>query len=66
MDLQMPEMNGLERWSQSERNFPMRRSSLATYKGNVRRHEAGARGYLLKTKLDKELVGTTRAAYSGN
>ena len=48
------------------KEFPDAKIILATYKGNVRRHEAGARGYLLKTQLDKELVGTTRAAYSGN
>ena len=48
---EMPNVNGTEAISRIRANFPMRRSSLSTYAGDVqvlRAIKAGARGYLLK------------------
>jgi len=69
MDLQMPEMNGLEATITIRGEFPDARIIvLTTYTGDVqvlRAMQAGARAYLLKTLLDKELLATIRAVYSG-
>src|ERR1700723_627592 len=57
MDLQMPEMNGLDAMVAILTEFPdARMIVLTTYVGDVqilRAMKAGARGYLLKTLLDK-------------
>ena len=69
MDLQMPEMNGLEATIAIRSEFPDARIIvLTTYTGDVqilRALQAGARGYLLKTLVDKELLSTIRAVHSG-
>jgi DNA-binding NarL/FixJ family response regulator len=69
MDLQMPEMNGLEATIAIRAEFPDARIIvLTTYMGDVqvlRALQAGARGYLLKTLLDKELLATIRSVHSG-
>src|SRR5215469_12108936 len=69
MDLQMPEMNGLDAMIGIRNEFPEARIIvLTTYTGDVqvlRAMQAGARAYLLKTLLDKELVETIRAVHSG-
>jgi DNA-binding NarL/FixJ family response regulator len=69
MDLQMPEMNGLEATITIRGEFPDARIIvLTTYTGDVqvlRAMQAGARAYLLKTLLDKELLATIRAVHSG-
>ncbi len=69
MDLQMPEMNGLEALMAIRGEFPEARViMLTTYSGDVqvmRSMQIGARAYLLKNLLDKELLGTIRAVYAG-
>jgi DNA-binding NarL/FixJ family response regulator len=69
MDLQMPEMNGLDAMIAILSEFPEARIIiLTTYTGDVqvlRAMKVGARAYLLKNLLDKELVDTIRAVYGG-
>jgi len=69
MDLQMPEMNGLDAMSAILREFPEARIIvLTTYTKDVqvlRAMKVGARAYLLKTLLDKELLDTIRAVHAG-
>ncbi|HXA65346.1 MAG TPA: response regulator transcription factor [Bryobacteraceae bacterium] len=69
MDLQMPEMNGLDAMIAIRSEFPDARIiMLTTYAGDVqvlRAMKVGARGYLLKTLLDKELLETIRAVHAG-
>jgi DNA-binding NarL/FixJ family response regulator len=69
MDLQMPEMNGLDATVTIRAEFPDARIiMLTTYAGDVqvlRAMKVGARGYLLKTLLDKELLETVRAVHAG-
>jgi DNA-binding NarL/FixJ family response regulator len=69
MDLQMPEMNGLDAMIAIRSEFPQARIiMLTTYAGDVqvlRAMKVGARGYLLKTLLDKELLETIRAVHAG-
>jgi DNA-binding NarL/FixJ family response regulator len=68
MDLQMPVMNGLDAMRAIRNEFPEAKIIiLTTYESDV--HGAmnlGARAYLLKTRLDKELLGTIRTVYFGN
>ena len=69
MDLQMPEMNGLNAISAIRAEFPEARIVvLTTHPGDVqvsRALKAGARGYLLKGMLRKELLGMIRAVHGG-
>lgn len=69
MDLQMPEMNGLDAMIAILGEFPEARIIvLTTYTGDVqvlRALKAGARAYLLKNLLYKELVETIRAVHAG-
>ena len=69
MDLQMPEMNGLDALSAIRGEFPEARIIvLTTYTGDMqvlRAIKAGARAYLLKDTLHKELVDTIRAVHAG-
>jgi DNA-binding NarL/FixJ family response regulator len=69
MDLQMPEMNGLDAILAIRGEFPEARIIvLTTYTGDVqvlRAMQVGARAYLLKNLLDKELLQTIRAVYAG-
>ena len=69
MDLQMPEMDGIEATSVIRGEFPEARIIvLTTHAGDVqisRALKAGARAYLLKGNLRKELLETIRAVQSG-
>ena len=69
MDLQMPEMNGLDAMIAIRGEFPEARIIvLTTYTGDVqvlRALKAGARAYLLKNLLHKELLETIRAVHAG-
>jgi DNA-binding NarL/FixJ family response regulator len=69
MDLQMPEMNGVDAMIAICGEFPRARIIvLTTYTGDVqvlRALKAGARGYLLKNLLRKELLETIRLVHAG-
>jgi DNA-binding NarL/FixJ family response regulator len=69
MDLQMPEMSGIDATSAIRGEFPEARIIvLTTYAGDVqvmRAMKAGARAYLLKGLLRKELIETIRAVHAG-
>jgi DNA-binding NarL/FixJ family response regulator len=69
MDLQMPEMGGIDAISAIRAEFPGAQVIvLTTYTGDVqvmRALKAGARAYLLKGLLRKELIETIRAVHAG-
>jgi len=69
MDLQMPEMSGIDAIIAIRNEFPEARIIvLTTYTGDVqilRSLKAGARAYLLKNLLHKELLETIRAVHTG-
>jgi len=69
IDLQMPDMNGIDAMIAIRNEFPDARFIiLTTYAGDVqvsRALKAGARAYLLKSFLRKELLDTIRAVHAG-
>ncbi len=69
MDLQMPEMNGLDAMIAIRGEFPEARIIvLTTYAGDMqvlRAIKAGARAYLQKNSLHKELLETIRCVQTG-
>jgi DNA-binding NarL/FixJ family response regulator len=69
MDLQMPDMNGIDAMIAIRNEFPEARFIiLTTYAGDVqvsRALKSGARAYLLKSSLRKELLETIRAVHAG-
>lgn len=69
MDLQMPEMNGLDAVIAIRGEFPEAKIIvLTTYTGDVqvlRTLKAGARAYLLKNLLHRELLETIRGVHAG-
>jgi DNA-binding NarL/FixJ family response regulator len=70
MDLQMPDMNGLDVIIAIRHEFPEARIIvLSTYAGDsqvLRALKAGARAYLLKTELISELAKIIRAVHAGS
>jgi DNA-binding NarL/FixJ family response regulator len=69
MDVQMPDMTGIEAIIAIREEFPDARIIvLSTYSGDVqvaRALKAGARAYLLKGNVNKELLASIRAVDSG-
>jgi DNA-binding NarL/FixJ family response regulator len=69
LDLQMPEVGGLEALSAIRAEFPQARIViLTTYAGDtqaVRALKAGAVGYLLKSGLRRDLISTIREVHRG-
>jgi DNA-binding NarL/FixJ family response regulator len=69
MDLQMPEMNGIDAIIAIRELAPDARVIvLTTYSGDVQAQRAlqvGARAYLLKNLLHKELLATIRNVHAG-
>ena len=69
MDLQMPQMSGLDAMIKIREEFPSARIIvLTTYKGDIqalRAIRAGAAGYLLKSMVRKELAGAIRSVHAG-
>jgi DNA-binding NarL/FixJ family response regulator len=69
MDLQMPTLNGIEAIIGIRSEFPNARIIvLTTYTGDVqvsRALKAGARGYVLKGLVRRELLDTIRAVHAG-
>src|SRR5918995_5900785 len=69
MDVQMPEVNGIDAIVKIREEFPDARIIvLTTYTGDVqaaRAFKAGASGYLLKNMVRKELIDTIRTVHGG-
>ena len=69
MDLQMPDMGGIEAMIGIRSEFPNARIIvLTTYSGDIqvtRALKAGARAYILKGHLGRELLETIRAVHGG-
>jgi DNA-binding NarL/FixJ family response regulator len=69
MDIQLTGLNGIETIVQIHKEFPGARIIvLTTYSGDVqvvRAIKAGARGYLLKRQVHRELLETVRAVHAG-
>jgi DNA-binding NarL/FixJ family response regulator len=69
MDLQMPEMSGIEATIAIRDEFPNARIIvLTTYTGDVqifRALKAGAQAYVMKNLVHKELLQTIREVYAG-
>jgi DNA-binding NarL/FixJ family response regulator len=70
MDLQMPEVTGAEAIAEILSEFrDARIIVLTTYRGDaqiLRALKAGARAYLLKSQLHRELLETIRAVHTGH
>jgi len=70
MDLQMPTLNGIEAIVGIRTEYPNARIIvLTTYTGDVqvvRALKAGARGYILKEQVHRELLDTIRAVHAGH
>jgi DNA-binding NarL/FixJ family response regulator len=69
MDLQMPDMNGIDAMIAIRDEFPEARFIvLTTYTGDVqvfRALKAGAQAYVMKTLVHKELLQTIRTVHTG-
>jgi DNA-binding NarL/FixJ family response regulator len=69
MDLQMPEMHGVDAVFAIRNEFPgAKLIVLTTYAGDaqvLRALKAGAQGYLLKAVMHKELADNIRSVYAG-
>lgn len=69
MDLQMPDLNGIEAIASIRREYPQARIIvLTTYGGDVlarRALRAGATGYILKSMIRRDLLEAIRAVHTG-
>jgi DNA-binding NarL/FixJ family response regulator len=69
MDLQLPDISGIEAIKTIRLEFPSARFIvLTTYRGDVqalRALKAGATGYMLKTSLRTDLIDAIRAVHQG-
>ncbi|MRW82649.1 response regulator [Pseudoduganella sp. FT26W] len=69
MDIQMPELDGIEATAVIRKYFPLARIViLTTYEGGshaLRAIKAGAAGYMLKSKVRKDLLDVIRAVHAG-
>jgi DNA-binding NarL/FixJ family response regulator len=69
MDLQMPQMNGIDAMAAIRTEFPQARIVvLTTYSGDIQASRAlknGAVGYLLKGMLRTDLIDTIRCVHAG-
>ena len=69
MDIQLPGLNGIDAINRIQKEFPNARIIvLTTYTGDaqvVRAIRAGARAYLLKRQVHRELLETIRAVHAG-
>ncbi len=70
MDIQMPNLNGTEAISRIRSEFPDAKIIvLSTYSGDVqvlRAIRAGARGYIVKAHVHRELLETIRSVHTGH
>src|SRR5262245_48988253 len=70
MDVQMPELDGIEALIAIRNEYPDARVIvLTTYKGDaqaVRALKAGAQAFLLKSLLQQEMLDTIREVYAGH
>lgn len=69
MDIQMPDLNGIETTCAIRREFPQAKIIvLTTYEGDVhalRAIKAGAWGYMLKSMVRREMVDIIRTVHAG-
>jgi DNA-binding NarL/FixJ family response regulator len=69
MDVQLPDMNGIDVIAGIRSEFPDARIVvLTTYRGDIRAlhaFQAGASGYLLKTMIRRDLLETIRTVHAG-
>ncbi len=70
MDLQMPKLNGTEAINRIRNEFPNAKIIvLSTYSGDaqiLRAIKAGARGYILKAYVGRELLEAIRSVHAGH
>ena len=70
MDIQMPKLNGIEAISRIRNEFPGAKIIvLSTYSGDVQvlhAIKAGARGYIVKGRVHRELLDAIRSVHAGH
>jgi DNA-binding NarL/FixJ family response regulator len=70
MDIQMPRLNGIEAISRIRNEFPGAKIIvLSTYSGDVQvlhAIKAGARGYIVKGHVHRELLNAIRSVHAGH